>query len=127
MIFGIIGWLILGAIALITCAVIMTIKGLTFKSLANHIREKIKQRKLSKNKKVLIASMKEMIDEKMRQKDPISCEELEKMGEETPYMVFEYDEKEENVDDFERIKYEQVDPRFVQKMKEEDGLIVINA
>lgn len=99
----------------------------TIKWLVEYIQKRLEK---NKGKKVIFADIRDIIDDDMKKKikkaKTMSMEDLERMCEETPYVSAVYDEEMDIVEGYEGFQAESVDTRFNQKMKENDGMIVVS-
>ena len=120
---------LLGLIA-ITAAIIRKRKSLdlTLEWLVSYIKNRIAK---SKGKKVVFAEIRELIDDDVKEKinysESISVTELEKLCDETPYVSAIYDEENDTVYDYEGFQKKSKDAQFEEKMKENDGMIIVTA
>ena len=98
------------------------------KWLVGYIKNRIAK---NKGKKVVFMGLQEVIDDELKEKiknsKAMSLEELEKMCNETPYVSAIYDEETDKVYDYEGFQEESKDAQFEQKMRENDGMIVVSA
>ena len=62
-----------------------------------------------------------------QKKKEMLLSELEEMCKDSPYVVAEYDEHSETVDDYKAVKSEATDDDFIKCMEENDGLILVGA
>ena len=109
-------------------AVLIGVIAFSIKWLVGYIKKRLAE---NKGKKVVFAELQDIIDDEMKEKikasKTMSLEDLEKMCDETPYVSAVYDEKNDTVEDYEGFQAESVEDQFDQKMKENDGMIVVSA
>lgn len=109
-------------------AVLIGVIAFSIKWLVGYIKKRLAK---NKGKKVVFAELQDIIDDEMKEKikasKTMSLEDLEKMCDETPYVSAVYDEKNDTVEDYEGFQAESVEDQFDQKMKENDGMIVVSA
>ena len=109
-------------------AVLIGAIAFSIKWLFGYIKKRLAK---NKGKKVVFAELQDIIDDEMKEKikasKTMSLEDLEKMCDETPYVSAVYDEKNDTVEDYEGFQAESVEDQFDQKMKENDGMIVVSA
>ena len=98
------------------------------KWLIGYIKNRIAK---NKGKKVVFADVKELIDddvkEKIKNSKTMSLKELESLCDETPYVSAIYDEENDTVYDYEGFQEKSKDAQFEEKMKENDGMIIVTA
>ena len=109
-------------------AVLIGAIAFSIKWLFGYIKKRLAK---NKGKKVVFAELQDIIDDEMKEKIKVSktmsLEDLEKMCDETPYVSAVYDEENDTVEDYEGFQAESVEDQFDQKMKENDGMIVVSA
>lgn len=109
-------------------AVLIGAIAFSIKWLFGYIKKRLAK---NKGKKVVFAELQDIIDDEMKEKikasKTMSLEDLEKMCDETPYVSAVYDEENDTVEDYEGFQAESVEDQFDQKMKENDGMIVVSA
>ena len=80
-----------------------------------------------KNQTASIEKNREKIFELPKNKKEMLLSELENMCDETPYVLAEYDEESDTVDNYESVKAETTDDDIIKKIEENDGLILVGA
>lgn len=109
-------------------AVLIGAIAFSIKWLFGYIKKRLAK---NKGKKVVFAELQDIIDDEMKEKikasKTMSLDELERMCDETPYVSAVYDEENDTVEDYEGFQAESVEDQFDQKMKENDGMIVVSA
>ena len=112
----------------LAATVLVGIIAFSIKWLVGYIKKRLEK---NKGKKVVFAKLQDIIDDEMKEKinasKTMSLEDLERMCDETPYVSAVYDEDTDTVDEYEGFQAESVDAQFNQKMKENDGMIVVGA
>lgn len=114
-----------GLLIVLAVAAIIIIAVMCGKWLKGYIDKKLKQKE---KHKVAFADTREVVDSYLKNKaeesDEISMDELERMCDETPF-VSAYVDEDGNVTDYEGIKAHKVDANFKARMKQQEGMLVI--
>ena len=120
--------LLFGIIHALLVVVAIIIGALTLKWIIGYIKKKYKEKK--EHEKIVFADTEEVINdylkEKIKETEPISMEELEKMCEDKPYVAAYYDEETDELRDVEAFKPEDIDTKAKQYMEDSDGIIVVD-
>ena len=120
--------LLFGIIHALLVVVAIIIGALSLKWIIGYIKKKYKEKK--EHEKIVFADTEEVINdylkEKIKETEPISMEELEKMCEDKPYVAAYYDEETDELRDVEAFKPEDIDTKAKQYMEGSDGIIVVD-
>lgn len=116
------GLAVVGVVGVVVLAI------LGIKWFVGYCRNKLKQNKAHK---LVFADMQDVVDDVIKNKvnnaKMMSLEQLEQMCSDSPYISADYDPETGEVSDYEGFKAENVELQFEQKMKENDGMIVVSA
>lgn len=119
--------IILLALAAVAAASIIVLVYLNRKKL-KELLEKHKKRKkdsqvvFGKTYKIVKEHAKEMLD----QAPSMTMAELEQLADESPYIIFNYDKENDEMDDFTIIQAENVDDKVEELFDENDGIVLFD-
>lgn len=118
---------LLGLIAVITTIVVISVSIICGKWLKEYVAKKLRNRE---KHKVVFADTREVVDEYFKSKvadsEEVSMEDLEKMCEETPYVAAVVDEDGE-ISEYEGFTSSEYNENFKARMKQQKGMIVVEA
>ena len=108
-------------------ATVITIVNLTINKLKELIQKRFDKKKKSKvafgeTRKIVQENAKEILDNS----PSMTMDDLEKICEETPYFVVDYDPDTDEVSDYTTIKTEGTDDKIEKLMHKNDGIILFN-
>lgn len=114
-----------GLMAAILTATIIHVVEVCGKWLKEYVSKKLKNKE---NHKVIFADTREVIGDYLKKETEaakeVSMDELERMCEETPYVSAMVDEN-GKIGEYERIQYEEENENFRNRMKQQDGMVII--
>lgn len=116
-----------GLLAVIKIIVTIFVSVITFKWLREFLEKKLKNRK---KHKVVFADTREVVDDYIKNKaanaEEVPMEDLEKMCSETPYVGAVVDEDGE-ISEYEGVRGEEYNENFSARMKQQKGMVVLEA
>jgi hypothetical protein len=118
---------ILGALLVVAIATVITLVCLTASWLSKKVKDRLAE---NERHKVAFVEMREVIDsdamEQIRKKEGISMSELEKMCQDNPYVMADYDIDTGECSNYIGIKADDVEDEVRDAMKEEGGIVVFS-
>lgn len=118
---------LLAVIAGLIASTVITIGYLTVKKLKELIQ---KRKEKSRESKVVFGAMGKIVEKDAREilanAPSMSMEELERICEETPYFVVDYDPNTDEVSDYTTIKTECTDEKIKSIIEQNDGIILFD-
>lgn len=116
----------LTGLTVVVTTIVLVVLGI--KWFVNYCRDKLEK---NKNHKVIFVGIHDIVDvvvkEKVNNAKSMSLDELERMCSETPYVAATYNPETDTVSEYEGFNPDTVEEKFIKKMEENDGFIVISA